>query len=630
MNRHLPGSRLGQLYLGAVILAGSSVALLSAKNVYTREAWSDWLVLAVLTLLTGSFTVRVPGLLARISVSDAFVFASVLVFGPSVATVIVALDSLVATLWMRPEHRSLLRSLFNVTSVALSIWVAAHAFYWLAQASPGQTLVLSQLVGPLFALAALYFLINSWLIAFALSLEKNASVVELWWENFPWLSLNYFGGVSVAALLVSHTRSININTIGIILPLLVITYLTYKTSLARLSDAQRHVAQVNDLYLSTIETLAMAVDAKDQITHGHIRRVQVFAVELARLLGVREGGQLKAIETAALLHDMGKLAIPEHILNKPGKLTTAEFDTMKEHADIGADLLSSIRFPYPVVPIVRHHHESWNGTGYPTGIGGTDIPLGARILSVVDCFDALTSDRPYRPRLSKEEAFSILRDRSGVMYDPLVVDTFIDAFDEIAPAAIKAGQLAKSIATFHEDSSRIEKTVNRHEERKPAINPALSLAHKKLAESGSIDAAVVAAFALVRQFTPASVCALFEYQRERDSYRCARVFGDSSQLLRGLTIRNGERVTGWAGANRRTAANSDAVLDLGPLAELFNPTLRSAVSCPIQVADATPSVLTIYSPGQEGFAAAHIDAVEQICESLALRIRSKGSSEVLI
>ena len=138
---------------------------------------------------------------------------------------IVALDSLVATLWMRPEHRSLLRSLFNVTSVSISIWIASQAFYWLAQASPGQTLALSHLVGPLFAFAALYFLINSWLIAFALSFEKDASVVELWWENFPWLSLNYFGGVSVAALLVSHTRSIDINTVGIILPLLVITYL---------------------------------------------------------------------------------------------------------------------------------------------------------------------------------------------------------------------------------------------------------------------------------------------------------------------------------------------------------------------------------------------------------------------
>jgi putative nucleotidyltransferase with HDIG domain len=631
MNKDLPGSRLGQLYLGTVIVAGSSIALLSARDVYTRDVWNDWVVLAALTLLTGSFTVRVPGLLARISVSDAFVFASVLVFGPAVATVIVALDSLVATLWMRPEHRSLLRSLFNLASVALSIWVASHAFYWFAQAAPGHPLTLSKLVVPLFALAALYFLINSWLVAFALSFEKNASAVDIWWENFPWLSLNYFGGVSVAALLVSHTRQIDINTISIILPLLVITYLTYKTSLARLADAQRHIAQVNDLYLSTIETLAMAVDAKDQITHGHIRRVQVFAVELARRLGVREGGQLKAIETAALLHDMGKLAIPEHILNKPGKLTSAEFDTMKQHADIGADLLSSIRFPYPVVPIVRHHHESWNGTGYPTGISGTDIPLGARLLAVVDCFDALTSDRPYRPRLSNEEAFSILRDRSGVMYDPLVVETFINAFDEIAPAAIKAGQLAKSIASFHDDSMRIDESPNDWESRAAtAVDPALASARKRLAESESIDAALLTAFAMVRQFTPASVCVWFEYQRDRDAYRCARVVGDATQLLRGLVIRNGERVTGWAGANRQTAANSDASLDLGPLAELFNPGLKSTVSCPVKVAKTTPGVLTVYSTRQEAFSAAHIEAVEQIAESLALRLKSRGTSEVLI
>ncbi|HLG58014.1 MAG TPA: HD domain-containing phosphohydrolase [Vicinamibacterales bacterium] len=631
MNKGFPRSRFGQLYLGAVILAGSSIAILSAREVYARDVWNDWVVLAALTLLTGSFTVKIPGLLARISVSDAFVFASVLVFGPSVATVIVAIDSIVATLWMRPEHRSLLRSLFNLASVALSIWIASQVFFWLANATPGQVLALSQLVGPLFALAALYFLINSWLVAFALSFEKDASVIALWWDNFPWLSLNYFGGVSVAALLVSHTRSVDINTVGIILPLLIITYLTYRTSLARLADAQRHIAQVNDLYLSTIETLAMAVDAKDQITHGHIRRVQTFAVELAARLGVREGSQLRAIETAALLHDMGKLAIPERILNKPGKLTTAEFDTMKRHADIGADLLSSIRFPYPVVPIVRHHHESWNGTGYPSGISGTDIPLGARILSVVDCFDALTSDRPYRPRLTNDEAFSILRDRSGVMYDPLIVDVFINAFDEIAPAAIRAGQLAKSVATFHNDEPRVgHGPSHRDATRVGPLSAALAASRNGLTESDSVEAAIVAAFALVRQFTPASVCVWFEYQQERDSYRCARVFGDSSQLLRGLTIRNGERVTGWAAANRQTAANSDAVLDLGPLAELFSPTLRSAVSCPVTVANEAAGVLTVYSEREEGFAAAHVHALEHISESLALRLKSRGTSKVLI
>ena len=232
-----------------------------------------------------------------------------------------------------------------------------------------------------------------------LAFDRRANVAELWWQNFPWFSLNYFGGVSVAALIVPYSRSVDLSAIAIILPLLVISYLTYRTSLGRIEDATRHVDQVNAMYMSTIETLAMAVDAKDQITHGHIRRVQIYTIELAKRLGVTDQQQLQAIAAAALLHDMGKLAIPEHILNKPGKLTPAEFEKMKRHADIGADLLSSIKFPYPVVPIVRHHHEFWNGGGYPSGVAGTDIPLGARILSVVDCFDALTSDRPYRPRL---------------------------------------------------------------------------------------------------------------------------------------------------------------------------------------------------------------------------------------
>src|SRR5207248_3778366 len=216
-------------------------------------------------------------------------------------------------------------------------------------------------------------------------------------------------------------------------PLLFVLYFTFKTSMQRLEDANSHVEQVNRLYLSTIETLAMAIDAKDQITHGHIRRVQTLAVGLARKVGVTDANLIKAIEAAALLHDTGKLAVPEYILNKPGKLTAAEFEKMKLHVTVGADILTAIDFPYPVVPIVRCHHESWDGTGYPAGLKGTDIPIGARILAVVDCYDALTSDRPYRPRLSDREALAILIQRRGSMYDPLIVDTFARVYREIVP-----------------------------------------------------------------------------------------------------------------------------------------------------------------------------------------------------
>ena len=285
---------------------------------------------------------------------------------------------------------------------------------------------------PLVALAGSYFLLNSGFVALALAFEKGANAFVIWRNNFLWLSLNYFGAASVAALLVSYTRTVDPTALGIIVPLLVISYLTYKTSLGRIEDAHRHVEEVNQLYLSTIETLATAIDAKDQVTSGHIRRVQRFTLCLAKELGVQEPIQLKALEAAALLHDTGKLVVPEHILNKPGKLSPGEFERMKRHAAAGADILSAINFPYPVVPIVRHHHENWDGTGYPDGLRGTNIPIGARILAVVDCFDALTSDRPYRRSLPDSDAMDILMQRRGSMYDPLVVDTFAFVKDKLS------------------------------------------------------------------------------------------------------------------------------------------------------------------------------------------------------
>jgi putative nucleotidyltransferase with HDIG domain len=195
--------------------------------------------------------------------------------------------------------------------------------------------------------------------------------------------------------------------------------------MARVADATKHLEELNALYLATVQTLAAAIDAKDQVTHGHIRRVQNYAVALAHAVGVKDELQVRAIQAAAVLHDTGKIAVPEAILNKPGPLDPDEFAIMKQHAAVGADIISSIRFPYPVEPIVRHHHENWDGTGYPNGLRGTEIPIGARILAVVDCFDALTSDRPYRKQMSDADALAIVSERRGKMYDPLIVDAFL-------------------------------------------------------------------------------------------------------------------------------------------------------------------------------------------------------------
>jgi len=378
--------------------------------------------------------------------------------------------------------------------------------------------------------------------------------------------------------------------------------------------------------MSTIETLAMAIDAKDQITHGHIRRVQQYATGLARAIGVSDSAQIKAIEAASLLHDMGKLAVPEYILNKPGSLTPAEFEKMKLHASVGADILSAIDFPYPVVPIVRHHHESWDGSGYPDGLTGSQIPIGARILAVVDCFDALTSDRPYRPRLSDSEAIDILMDRRGKMYDPLVVDAFIQVHKQIAPSnnvdqtssprslsvwksAVGFSEAASSDAPLDDISASTEETLALYQ-----------LAHA-LAGDLHFDDVTRIVLSQTRRLVPASTAVFFGYDEDADELVCARVLGEHAAQFQGLRIPRGQRLSGWVAASERTIVNSDPVLDLGEVARTMRPRLRSCLSTPVIGGTGLAGVLTLYSTQVEAFAEDHRRIVEAIARHVAQTVR---------
>ena len=613
-------------YLGAVIAVGLAIIAKSLAVTVQSPPGFEWFTLAVLTLLTGSFTVKVPSLSARFSVSETFVFASALMFGPAAGTLTVVLDALVISFWLNQSSRSLRRLLFNVAAPSVAFWTAATTFFALAHIAPGSVHQheLRELVLPLFVFALLYFLTNTWLVAQAVAGEKDLSATSIWVGHFAGFGINYFVGSSVAILLVSYAARIDLTVLSIIVPLLLISYATFRTSMGRLEDANRHVSQLNEMYLSTIEALAMAVDAKDQITHGHIRRVQSYAVHLAKRVGVSDEKQLKAIEAAALLHDMGKLAIPEHILNKPGKLTLAEFEKMKRHADLGADLLSSVRFPYPVVPIVRHHHENWDGSGYPSGISGTDIPIGARILSVVDCFDALTSDRPYRPRLSVAEAFEILKERRGTIHDPLIVDAFIQAYCDIAPAAVEAVErFAPSYAGVDTETVDSDHFASlRHIRANAAENALLIATRERILRSPSIDEAIESASQCLRQLTPSLVCALYSYDASTDTLVCRHAVGDSSRLLVGLSIPMGERVTGWSAATRRLSTNADASLDLTNLSNFFEPPLRSVLCTPLVHDDHLLGVLTAYSNKSNAFSDLHSYAFEQVAASLIDRLQA--------
>jgi putative nucleotidyltransferase with HDIG domain len=614
----------GQLYVGLVALVGSGVVLHSLHSLATASIQLEWFVLAGLTLLSGSFTIRIPTIPARLSVSETFVFTAAILFGPAAATIIVVLDTLIISLWLRRASRRLSRVLFNMSAPAIAIWAASHAFFIVAGIEPLSVTArpILSLVAPLLLLALIYFLLNSWLIAIAVGFEQNTSPALVWRQNFLWLSLNYFSGASVAALLLPYLRDVQqafVQVAGMLLPLLVISYLTFKTALGRVEDANRHLVELNKLYLSTIETLAMAIDAKDQITHGHIRRVQNYAVRLAAEVGVRDTVLIRAIEAAALLHDMGKLAVPEYILNKPGPLTPAEFEKMKLHASAGADILSAIEFPYPVVPIVRHHHENWDGSGYPDGLSGADIPIGARILSVVDCFDALTSDRPYRPRLSDKDALAILLNRRGTMYDPLAVDAFVrlhaEMMTEPEPSAKHAPvhttpEVTKSPHTL--PSVRRDDISGSAEETLIVLSLARALPSAK-----DINDAATQMSRHVRRLIPCSLVVLYVYDSCNDALQAVA----DDNAVSGLTIPLGERLSGWVAANRMPILNADPILDFGESVREMKPRPRSCMSTPILLANKLVGVLSIYSPSRDSFTNEHQRLAETIVKHAALAVR---------
>lgn len=615
---------IARTYVVLVVLAGVLTLAHSIHRLYVAPIGSQWLVIAALTLLTGSFTVKVPSINASLSVSETFVFASVFLFGAPAGAVTVLLETLIILFWMKPQGRPVHLILFNTAAPAIAIWTSATVFFLTSGIQPYSQEVtpLQTLFVPLLTFTALYFLLNSWLVAIALGFETQQSPVQIWWKNFTWLSVNYFSGASVAALLVTYApeRALDPSTLAIIVPLLVVSYLTFRTAMGRVEDSNNHLSELNRLYLSTIETLAMAIDAKDQITHGHIRRVQAYAVGLANRLGVADNKLIKAIEAAALLHDMGKLAVPEYILNKPGKLTTAEFEKMKLHASVGADILSAIEFPYPVVPIVRHHHENWDGTGYPAGLRGTDIPIGARILSVVDCFDALTSDRPYRPRLPDDDALKILMDRRGSMYDPLIVDTFARVYLDISPE-ISPTKLPRHV--LNEITGSTQSTVTptsypRLDEIAASADEMLTLYElaRALAGQASIsDTGDIIANHL-RRLIPFAQSALFLYDSSTDEIEVKHAIGTVSSVITGLRIPRGQRLSGWVAANCHTIINSDPVLDLGDVARTASPRLRSCLSACLTCNDQLVGVLTLYSHAIDGFNDDHRRVIEVVARQI--------------
>ncbi|HUL72516.1 MAG TPA: HD domain-containing phosphohydrolase, partial [Vicinamibacterales bacterium] len=568
-----------QAYVFVVLCLGVVTVGLSTRDLLAGPPIGnlDWLKFVVLTFVSGWFSVKLPSVSASISISETFVFAGTLLYGPAVGTALVVLDAAVLCIkeaWVRRRLRWQ-QVVFNMSAPPLSIWLAAklsgvtHPFLGVE--------LNSTFITTLAVFTALYFLLNSWLVTFAVALEGQTPPFKIWWSSFTEISVNFAAGASIAAFVVVNAQRVGFTILGLIVPLLGVNYFTYRWSTKRVEAEREKVQELNRVFLSTIEALALAIDAKDQVTHGHIRRVQRYTMALANALGVKDERQLEALRAAALLHDTGKLAVPEYILNKPGPLTTAEFERMKVHAAVGADILKSIDFPYPVEPIVRHHHESWDGSGYPDGINGQEIPLGARILAVVDCYDALTSDRPYRPRMTRQQAEQKLRERRGTMYDPWIVDQFLKIVDrlETEEAASERRELEGTTVMPRLAPAQLDKIVATTAEERE-----FNELRRELSRTANLLSAADVLFSHLRRLVPAAGLALYFPKHESNDLGVVAACGAVASTIVDLKVAIGDRISGWAFAHGQPVLNSDAALELGPVAKTLSVPLRYAAAVP--------------------------------------------------
>jgi putative nucleotidyltransferase with HDIG domain len=609
---------LAVIFVGGVLVLATSIGELNATNFGLR-----WTIFAALTMVGGFARLRLPNVPASFSISDSFTIGAALLYGPAAGVLTVAVDSLAISAQLARRKLGLRRFLFNATAPPLAMWVAAHVFFLLADVAPLAESVpsLPSLLAPLLVFVGLFFVLNTGLIACAIALERHAAPMEIWRRHFLSLWLSYFGGAVVAALLIAlvNSRADDFLVFALVAPIPLILYATFKNATGRTEDQFAHLEHVNRMYLATIEALATAIEAKDGVTHDHIRRVQRQAVGLARALGVTDESTVRAIEAAALLHDTGKLAVPEHILNKPGKLNPIELEKMRRHVDVGAEILSTIDFPYPVVPIVKCHHEAWDGSGYPQGLKGAEIPIGARILSVVDCYDALTSDRPYRRALSETAAIEILVAHRGTMYDPTVVDTFLRVYRELqsSPATrSEATALSQIPCAPVQDAPAAGATATAGD----ASDEITVASFGRLASnSGTAVDLISVAAALLQRDVPGATCA-FYVASDDDVLVVSHAAGRLAPALRGFTMGVGVGLSGWVAANRQSIVNSDASLDLSALG--VPPGHHMCMSTPLFDRGTFVGVLTLYTDSSLPITAGQQRMMEALAPHVASILKS--------
>ena len=581
-------------------------------------------------LAASLFKVRLPGIHATMSANFLFILVGILDLSYPETLLMGCLGGLVQSLWYATPRPRPIQLAFNLANLALSITAANLVFH-------SQIAIRIGFTWPLLLAGAstTYFLFNTLSVSGVIALAEQQNPVRVWKECYLWSFPYYLLGALVAGAVSIVSRYISWQFAILVFPIVYWMYRSYRTYLNRLEAEKEHAKQIADLHLRTIEALSLAIEAKDHTTHNHLRRVQLYALAISKDLGLSEQ-EVNAMRAAAMLHDIGKLAVPEHILSKPGRLTPEEFEKMKIHPIVGAQILDRVEFPYPVVPIVRSHHEKWDGSGYPDGLKGIEIPIGARILTAVDCFDALSSERPYRRALTPEEAMNALIAESGSSYDPRVVEIMKRRYQELELAVRDTASNRKGLDFHTVDRPAVPSAGLVHEPNEAEVRAASFLASiisarqeaqllfelaQSLGNSLSLKETLSVVAVRLKEMIPHDSIVFFICQDGKliPEY----VHGVDYELFSSLEIPFGKGLSGWVAQNEKPIINGNPAAETSFLGDLaVVPALQSALSVPLHGRTGVAGVLSLYLRAKNAFSNDHVRMLLAASSKLGLSVEN--------
>jgi diguanylate cyclase (GGDEF)-like protein/putative nucleotidyltransferase with HDIG domain len=626
-----------KLFVGITVSIGLLVLCSALWHWQCADLARFFCYLAVAVLASG-LKVQLPGIDGTMSVNFLFILLGVVELSLPETLVIGCTATLVQSVWQSRSRPDPVKVLFNVFGMMANASAFCYtSYHWLDTRRLATKPVL------LMVAALVFFLANTLPVSVVISLTEGKSVRKIWSECYFWSFPYYMVGAAAVGLVGVINQRAGWQTSLLVLPLIYWVYRSYRLYLARLEAEKdrveiekRHVEEIASLNMRTIEALALAIEAKDHTTHTHLQRVRTYAVEIGKEMGL-SSGEIEALRAAALLHDIGKLGVPEHIINKPGKLTPEEFEKMKVHPLVGAEILDRVAFPYPVAPIVRSHHERWDGSGYPAGLAAEEIPIGARILAAVDCLDALASHRQYRPAIPLDQAMRTVKEKSGTWFDPKVVALLESRYVELERVAqsLDAGFVPSG---FSKDL-RVERGqapaagFERSAEESPDTDFLSSIASARqeaqamfelsqdLGNSLSLSETLSVLSMRLRKLIHYDSIAVYV---NRNGWLLPElVSGENFKLLSSLKIRVGEGLCGWVAENGKPIINGNPQVEAGYSTDPEKyATLQSALAVPLQGLNGVVGVLAMYNSSPDAFTPDHLRILLAVASKVALSVEN--------